>query len=453
MGKSYSSGIRVVAYASNAWDTALGVLRIVSPFQNAGIDLVRGNFGDLAYPEYVSQGDLVLIQRDYPRYHTVYRRIIDQAHALVKPVVFDLDDLLLELPPDHPDRLIYYYTPALLPILEALGEVDLVTVSTKALGESIQHLTSRICVLPNYLDNQIWKLHPPKPPSQTPKPVVIGYMGGPSHIPDLQYICPVLRNLLRRYTDQVQLHLYGVPPPPELADNPNVITIPSHSNIYVEFAADFQAQDYDIAIAPLVDNRFNRCKSGVKFLEYSALGLPGVYSRLEPYQAMVVQGENGFLATTLDEWEATLVRLIEDPDLSYQIALQAQATVAKDWFISQKAGQWRECYQELLQSREKERPAPIKESSLIVSILRQVSEWQEHLEAMEHSPDRERGQKIKESEVNQRYIEKQLDEIHKSKAWKVVLFMRRLRLWLIPLGSRREKIIKQILGIWHDKFR
>ena len=60
----------------------------------------------------------------------------------------------------------------------------------------------------------------------------------------------------------------------------------------IEFHAAVEFDDYpdrlaamraDIAVAPLVDTEFNRCKSPLKLLEYGALGLAVVASALPPY--------------------------------------------------------------------------------------------------------------------------------------------------------------------------
>ena len=40
--------------------------------------------------------------------------------------------------------------------------------------------------------------------------------------------------------------------------------------------------DLDFALAPLVDNEFNRCKSNIKWLETSAVGVPLLASRIDP---------------------------------------------------------------------------------------------------------------------------------------------------------------------------
>ena len=78
---------------------------------------------------------------------------------------------------------------------------------------------------------------------------------------------------------------------------------------YKEFATYFQSQDVDIFIAPLEDNLFNRCKSSVKFLEYSCLGVPGIYSNIDPYSIVIKNNFNGLLAYTNDEWKNSLRKL------------------------------------------------------------------------------------------------------------------------------------------------
>ena len=43
------------------------------------------------------------------------------------------------------------------------------------------------------------------------------------------------------------------------------------------------SKEMDFAVAPLVKNKMNLCKSFIKYLDYSALGLPGIYSNISPY--------------------------------------------------------------------------------------------------------------------------------------------------------------------------
>ena len=61
-----------------------------------------------------------------------------------------------------------------------------------------------------------------------------------------------------------------------------------------------RASAWDVAVAPLHDTAFNRCKSDLKFLEYAALGLPGIYSDVVPYKHAVRHEETGLLTENTD---------------------------------------------------------------------------------------------------------------------------------------------------------
>ena len=432
--------ISVVVYASNGWNTSLGVLRIVGPFETSGINLIKGNMGDVAYPELVSQADIVLFQRDYPRYTIVYERILQLARAQGKPVVFDQDDLLLNLPEDHPDRLVYYYTDAVLPMLKAIAEVDLVTASTLPLCECLRQFTPNVRLLPNYLDDRLWRFIPPRSPKSDRSALVITYMGSESHTPDLQIITPVLLNLLRRYGNRVRLDILGVPLTPELVSHPNVVFAPLKSVIYEEFTNYSLSQEYDIAIAPLGDNLFNRCKSGIKFLEYSALGIPGVYSRIDPYFGLVENGVNGYLASTLDEWEEYLIQLIENPDLRFEMAQKAQETVKRDWLLSQHAHQWSDVYSNLLLTTTGRLADKSASQELLINLIDHV----EDLQNVRHEQYEKVLSKVDVLEQDYLATKSRLDEIYSSTAWTFIQFMWRIRLWFFPAGSRREQFGQQI---------
>src|SRR5437899_12979401 len=67
-----------------------------------------------------------------------------------------------------------------------------------------------------------------------------------------------------------------------------------------------------IGIAPLEKNAFNDAKSELKWLEYTALGIPTVASDFGPYKRAIGSGKDGFL--TNDNWELALTNLIENSE-------------------------------------------------------------------------------------------------------------------------------------------
>ena len=327
------------------YEGALAYMRLIGPLRRSGINIINGIENNQIIINRVAEGDVVIIQREFPKQFDNYKKIIELARKEGKPVVFDLDDLLLYLPDNHPDRQSAKFGPSLLPMFQALMEADLVSVSTPKLRDVLAHYNDNLVVLPNYFDDNLWRLTPPVLKDSSREMLTIGYMGTPSHKPDLGYIIPVLLDLIKRYPQKLRFHFWGVQPPTQLESLPQVKWTPWYFSLYKDFAELFQTQSADIFIAPLVDNLFNRCKSPLKFFEYSALGAPGVFSRLEPYADVVTHGHNGLLASSLDEWKDCLIQLVENGELRFQLAINAQAKIRENWLLSQNAFRWEAAFQ------------------------------------------------------------------------------------------------------------
>ncbi len=342
--------LKRIAFFSYDDQDALATLRLLGPAKVAGWEVLRGyNFEDReVHLEVVDQADLVLIQRDFCRDYETYSSIKSLLTTQKKPLVFDLDDNLFEIPSDHFDRMNGYYIDALLPIFMAVMDADLITVATDPLRDYLSPFNPSIKVIPNYLDDTIWNITTnPQPINQLGK-LTIGFMGGETHRPDIRMILPVLIQLLEKYPGRIQYHFWGIDAPKELGGNSLFDWFPVYFTNYAEFASAFQAIKADILIAPLCDNTFNSCKSVIKFLEYGAVGIPGVYSRVTPYAKVIDDGTDGFLASELDEWFDKLCRLVESPGLRTQMAINAQNKIQRDWLLSRNYGQRIKIYEELL---------------------------------------------------------------------------------------------------------
>ena len=414
-----SPGKTIVAFTAYDWNHALVVLRVVGPLQQAGFRLIHGNELDKIYPERVSLGDIVLIQRDFPRFTRYYQEVVDRARLEGKPVVYEIDDLLLELPAEHPDRPIYYYTPALFPMLRAIVEADAVTTTTSALQSYLRSFNANTVLLPNFLDDRLWSFRTLK--QKVPgEPVVIGYMGSTSHKPDLEQILPVLQHLIVRYKEKVILRFWGGEPPLQIRKFPNVEWMPLSLPDYPKFVSTFSQQESDIFIAPLADTYFNQCKSPIKFLEYSSMAIPGVYSHILPYQEVVRHAENGFLAQSNDEWEACLVELIESPELRCKMGALAQQSVQEKWRLSQNATLWEDFYNQVGRISQTEREQNQHQVRVVLRVSQEVQDWQEKLE------------------TNLREKEAELNEIKGSTAWRVVKALWGFRIKLDPRNWRKS---------------
>ena len=108
---------------------------------------------------------------------------------------------------------------------------------------------------------------------------------------------------------------------------------------FVRFAASLQI---DVGIAPLLASPFNFCKSNVKFQEYAALGIAGVYSDLPPYREGVRPGENGLLAASPDQWRLALEQLVASSELRSRLTLNASEDLQATWRLGRAGELWNE---------------------------------------------------------------------------------------------------------------
>jgi glycosyltransferase involved in cell wall biosynthesis len=82
-----------------------------------------------------------------------------------------------------------------------------------------------------------------------------------------------------------------------------------------ETAEAAEVGNFDVGIMPLPDNPWERGKCGYKLLQYMACRKPVVASPVGANREIVVDGFNGFLASTPKDWSEALTRLKADPAL------------------------------------------------------------------------------------------------------------------------------------------
>ncbi|MDO1497332.1 glycosyltransferase [Pseudomonas putida] len=89
----------------------------------------------------------------------------------------------------------------------------------------------------------------------------------------------------------------------------------------------------DINIAVLHDDKVNACKSELKWFEAGCFGIPSVLSSTANYRDVVKDGEDGFLATTEEEWYLALKNLAGSQALRQQVGQAAQKRAQDDYSL------------------------------------------------------------------------------------------------------------------------
>jgi L-malate glycosyltransferase len=97
-------------------------------------------------------------------------------------------------------------------------------------------------------------------------------------------------------------------------------------------------QRIDIGLYPLpLDEEWVKGKSGLKALQYMALGIPTIASNVGCNDRVIETGVSGFLVTTHQEWIEKILLLINNPELRKQIGTAARERVEKMYSINAKA--------------------------------------------------------------------------------------------------------------------
>jgi processive 1,2-diacylglycerol beta-glucosyltransferase len=350
-------------YGSDSRPHTPSCLRFIRPFTYPTIvNQVEASFGW----DYQGQpADLVLLERLWRPDVTlpVVEQLVERIHQAGARFIYSLDDNFFDLALENKG----WPPPGLLPIIEyCLRQAHGVLVTTPALKERLEQYNSNILILPNALDERLLVRRIPPPLSlsgrgaggegslslsgQSPwgeGSVTIGYMGTPTHDEDLQLVLPALHRVCHRHAGNVELQLIGAVRSVEtkkLLSNLPVRQIPldPRETEYPLFMLWFTANtQWDIAISPLRDTPFNRCKSDIKFLDYAAIGAAGVFSKIPAYTTTVQHQQNGWLAeNTPEAWEKALETLIANPELRWHLASNANNYLYAARTLAQRATDW-----------------------------------------------------------------------------------------------------------------
>lgn len=174
------------------------------------------------------------------------------------------------------------------------------------------------------------------------KKIIIGYTGSNSHYDDLKMVFPAIARIMDKYPN-VYFESVGAVG----KENIDLFTVFSDDAktrcdilpstwTFKEYPEYLSTLKWDIGIAPLVDSAFTRCKSPIKFFEYSMYKIPTIASKVYPYDVpsfereVIRHDETGILCKP-SEWFDALEELILDEDKRKTLGQNAYNHVTKNW--------------------------------------------------------------------------------------------------------------------------
>ena len=320
--------------------------------------------------------DTIIIQRDIFDISKINSKFIKALFKLLKKnnirIIFDIDDDLLNIDKTHAsyDR----YSKIYEILIFILKNSDIITVSTEHLKNSLKEYNENIIIIPNTL-MKLWNFNPKTTPRNlnSKKTIKIGYFGTRTHEQDIKIINDAFINLKKKIKNKnIILEIVGVCDeehewithiniPNNYKKNPNIkekiknliqyffnkFNIMPNQLPYVSFIKWMQNEiDWDIAIAPLEESNINKSKSNLKYLEYTALNIPCIYSNVGPYKEMKIKNTGLIVNNTTEEWENALISLITNTKLYNQLLRNAYNDIEKNYLVENAVLSWKKILNE-----------------------------------------------------------------------------------------------------------
>jgi len=263
-----------------------------------------------------------------------------------KPIVLDIDDNVQATRPYNPGyRSFHPGSPNMVWNIKSLGVFDAFIVSTQNLKDYYSKYTdpSNIYVCPNSLDweerNKVYdgdfsksKIFPKKNGE-----IRIGWSGSAAHWENLKQIEDAIVQILIDYP-QTTFYYSGLFADlfqdKEIKDRVHRVPWSKLKN----WAYANREMNFDIALAPLCDNDFNRAKSNLRVLEYASARYSVIASPVEPYNCF--NNKEVIFATEPEEWYNAMEKLIKNKELREKLALTLYNKCKSVYNISSNYKYW-----------------------------------------------------------------------------------------------------------------
>lgn len=292
--------------------------------------------------------DAVVVQRTAIANPRLAEHVVVETRRRGIPLVFETDDDLFGISEDHPEYREYLAVTE--PARMIAAAADLVTTSTPLLADRLRAVNERVAVIPNAIDERLW-FAPDGEGVEDAGVLRILAMGTASHENDLRLLQRPLERLRARYGRSVELEVVGMTAQDE-EDWFTVLPIPlGIRESYPLFVRWLRAHAgrWAFAAAPLIDTPFNASKSTLKYLDYGALGLAGIYSVVPPYDELRDAGAPALFAENDDDaWTAALERLVENAAERLELSIAARSHVRHEHTLGAQAEARREFWNAVL---------------------------------------------------------------------------------------------------------
>jgi glycosyltransferase involved in cell wall biosynthesis len=240
---------------------------------------------------------------------------------LARKMVYDIDDLVFLTPPSSTNPLVHYLRSPKNHIC-LMKSANHVITCTPYLDQFVRKHNSKTTDISSTINTHLYR---PKTDYSIKSKVVIGWSGSHSTSKYLHLLDDVFRELAKQF----DFKLLVMGDESFTIDGVEVEALPWKESYEVDVINRF-----DIGVYPLPDEQWVLGKSGLKALQYMALGVPTVATAIGTIFRIIQSGENGYLVHNKEEWIDTLSKLIKDQSLREALGRRAAQTVEEQYSIN-----------------------------------------------------------------------------------------------------------------------
>lgn len=267
--------------------------------------------------------DLVFVQREALMFRSVkFEKLFSRKSKLL----FDFDDAIWLMDvSDGNKNWRWLKDPSKTEHIIKLSHM--VFAGNKYLYDYASKFNNNVKIVPTTIDTEYHK----KQVSEVKKDsICIGWTGSTTTIKHFRMAEIFLNEIKDKYGDAVRFKVIGS----ETYRNDELSIQGKKWAIQTEIE---DLSEIDIGIMPLPDDEWAKGKCGFKGLQYMAMEIPTIMSPVGVNTEIVNHGENGFLASTNEEWVDSLSKLIESETLRKDFGTKGRQTVIEKYSIeSQK---------------------------------------------------------------------------------------------------------------------
>jgi len=279
--------------------------------------------------------DIIFIYRETTPFRTIFFEWWCKK-VWKKKIVYDFDDAIF-LPAISDSNRVVSILKNSQKVFKTIQMSDIVFVGNQYLASHARAFNDRIEILPTIIDTNAYAQQ--KKNLTENRQLCLGWSGSFSTISYFLDTIPLIQKIHSSSSHKFRVKIIGKAG----------IRIPGIEVKSIAWQRDTEVSDLcemDIGIMPLKDDPWSWGKCGLKILQYMALGIPPVASNVGVNKDIVIDGVNGFLAQTDEEWFQKIQTLLEDQDLRNHMGKMARKTIEENYslkkytsyFISQLRG-------------------------------------------------------------------------------------------------------------------